>query len=160
MPPKRRNATFIRVNDIVSTMPTPRSTELSSPPVIISVPAASEIQPLATLPHSSMELILKTRRDLVLASTLVSQSDASPTTPMDEEPISTTVIDISSSSIACTHENWMAHESSLIDSNRTSATHSGYSQHESHISTIVDPRFPTDHIQTQLTHLVTAAAQE
>ena len=160
MPPKRRNAKFTPVKPIVSTMPISRSTELSSPPPTIQVPASSEIHPQATLPDSSTDFILPTRRDLALPSTFVSQSHGSPTTPLDEAPISTTVIDPSTSAIACTPENPMARESSLIDSNRTLPPHSQYSQHESDIATIVDPTFSSDHIQTQRTAIDPAAAQE
>ena len=160
MPAKRRNAKFTTVTPIASTMPIPRSTELSSPPPTIQVPAPSDIQPSATLPDSPTDLILPIRRDLALPSTLGSQSYGSPTTTMDEAPISTTVIDSSTSAIACTPENSMLRESSLIYSHRTLPLQSEYSQHESDIATIVDPTFTRDHVHTQRTDIDSEAPQE
>ena len=120
MPPKRRNAKFKKGNPIASTMQIPRSTELSSPSSHIQVPASRDIQPPATVPDSSTDPMLPTRRDLALPSTLGSRSYGSPTTTMVEAPISTTLIDPSISAMVYTPENSMASESSPIDSHRTS----------------------------------------
>ena len=79
---------------------------------------------------------------------------------MDEAPISTTVIDPSTSAIACTPANSMARESSLIHSHRTLPPQSEYSQHESDIATIVDPTFTSDHVHTQRTDIDPEAPQE
>ena len=79
---------------------------------------------------------------------------------MDEAPISTRVIDPSTSAIACTPENSMARESSLIDSHRPLPPQSEYSQHESDIATMVDPMFTSYHVHTQWTHIDPEAPQE